>query len=64
MVNNVIIGTANVLGAVDKCTTVERVVLTSSITAVLGTPDERGQEHTFTEEDCTLNLSPEFAYGM
>ncbi|GAB4819940.1 hypothetical protein N2152v2_006986 [Parachlorella kessleri] len=54
----------NVLAAVNKADSVERVVVTSSTAAVLGDGDERGKGHVFTEEDWTLNFSPDFAYGM
>lgn len=55
-------GTENVLNAVNKSTTVERVVLTSSVFAVWGDCTERGKDHTFTEEDwnksSTLSTGP------
>ena len=57
-------GMENVLAAVNKADSVERVVVTSSIAAVVGDWEGRGKGHVFTEEDWTLNFSPEFAYGM
>ncbi|GAB4819941.1 hypothetical protein N2152v2_006987 [Parachlorella kessleri] len=57
-------GMENVLAAVNRADSVERVVVTSSIAAVVGDWDERGKGHVFTEEDWTLNFSPDFAYGM
>ena len=53
-------GTENVLKAVERSPTVKRVVLTSSVAAVCGPPDERGEVHTFTEEDWSLSPSPTF----
>jgi nucleoside-diphosphate-sugar epimerase len=51
-------GTENVLSAVDRCPSVKRVVLTSSVAAIAGLPDERGETYTFTEKDWSLTPSP------
>ena len=50
-------GTENVLLAVERCLTVKRVVLTSSVAAIMGLPDERGDSYTFTEQDWSLTPS-------
>ena len=51
-------GTENVLKAVERSSSVKRVVLTSSIAAIAGLPDERGESYTFTEQDWSLTPSP------
>ena len=40
--------------SVNATPSVRRVVLTSSVAAVYGDPDERGQHHLFTEADWAL----------
>ena len=44
-------GVENVLRAVDETPSVERVVLTSSVAAIVGDHWERGRDHVFTEAD-------------
>lgn len=47
-------GTENVLRAADRSPSVKRVVLTSSVAAIAGLSDERGEKYTFTEKDWSL----------
>lgn len=44
-------GTENVLASVTRTPGVTRVLVTSSVVAVWGDPNERGKGHVFTEED-------------
>lgn len=44
-------GVEHVLAACNKASSVKRVVLTSSVVAVYGDPDEQGTGHVFTEAD-------------
>lgn len=45
--------------AVNRCDSVARVVLTSSVAAIYGNPHERGPAHEFTEEDWNLTARPD-----
>ncbi len=42
-------GTENVLGSVNRCPSVQRVVLTSSIAALYGDPWDKGKDHLYSE---------------
>lgn len=53
-------GTTSVLQAVTKAGGVKAVVLTSSVAAVYGKLDERGEGHVFTEEDWDISASPTY----
>lgn len=50
-------GVENVLGAVRAAGGVRRVVMTSSVAAVVGDHWERGQHHVFTEADWNLTAT-------
>ncbi|GMH42956.1 hypothetical protein BSKO_10878 [Bryopsis sp. KO-2023] len=55
-------GVKNVLGSVNRCKDVEKVILTSSVAAVVGDHWERGKNHVYTENDwntsCTDTYLP------
>lgn len=53
-------GVVNVLESVDRTPTVKRVVLTSSVTAVVGDHGERGPDHIFTEADWNLTSRSDY----
>ncbi len=53
-------GVENVLSAVDKTPSVQRVVMTSSVGAVAGDHWERGPNHIFTEEDWNQTATETF----
>ncbi|CAL8464641.1 g4176 [Coccomyxa elongata] len=53
-------GVENVLSAVDKTPSVQRVVMTSSVGAVAGDHWERGPNHNFTEEDWNQTATETF----
>jgi hypothetical protein len=57
-------GMDSLLRAVNRSGTVERVVLTSSIAAVVADWEERGPGHVYTETDWPLSFGTHFAYGM
>ncbi|CAD7702298.1 unnamed protein product [Ostreobium quekettii] len=44
-------GVTNVLGSVNRTPSVEKVVMASSVAAVVGDHWERGRDHVYTEED-------------
>lgn len=44
-------GVANVLRSCQKAGSVKRVVVTSSVAAVFGSPNDKGPSHVFSEED-------------
>ncbi|GMH40273.1 hypothetical protein BSKO_08177 [Bryopsis sp. KO-2023] len=50
-------GTENVIAAVNATDCVERLIVTSSCTAIHGDPAERGPDHVFTEDDWTIKAS-------
>ena len=50
-------GVEHVLGAASRCSTLKKVVMTSSLAAVMGDNAERGPGHVFTEADWTLVCS-------
>mmetsp|Transcript_9253 Transcript_9253/g.56333 ORF Transcript_9253/g.56333 Transcript_9253/m.56333 type:complete len:365 (+) Transcript_9253:213-1307(+) len=51
-------GVRNVLESVNKHESVRRVVLTSSVAAVVGDPLEKGEGHVFTEDDWSVAPTP------
>lgn len=53
-------GVENVLRAVNSEPSVERVVLTSSVAAVVGDHWERGREHVYTEADWNQTATQTF----
>ncbi len=53
-------GLINVLETVDRCPTVKRVVITSSVTAVVGDHGERGPGHIYTEADWNLTSRDDY----
>jgi len=53
-------GVENVLRAVNLTTSVERVVLTSSVAAVVGDHWERGRNHVYTEADWNKTATQTF----
>jgi nucleoside-diphosphate-sugar epimerase len=53
-------GVENVLSAVDRTPGVERVVMTSSVGAVVGDHWERGPHHTYTEADWNQTATETF----
>ena len=53
-------GVENVLSAVEAAGSVERVVMTSSVGAVVGDHWERGRDHIFTEADWNLTATQSF----
>ena len=53
-------GVENVLRAVDETPSVERVVLTSSVAAIVGDHWERGRDHVFTEADWNQTATESF----
>ena len=50
-------GVENVLAAVARAVSVKRVVMTSSVAAVVGDHWERGRHHVFTEADWNLTAT-------
>lgn len=54
-------GTLNVLRSCTRSKTVKRVVLTSSLLAVVGDYSERGNDHVATEEDWNISHSLEYS---
>lgn len=57
LINPAITGVENALNAATKSGTVKRVVLTSSVAAVVGDNWERGANHVFTEADWNLTAT-------
>lgn len=53
-------GVENVLAAVDRVGGVKRVVITSSISAVVGDHYERGRYHLYNEDDWDLSATDTF----
>lgn len=53
-------GVENVISAVNKTTTVNAVIMTSSVSAIYADNWERGRDHTYTESDWTLSASESF----
>ena len=53
-------GVENVLRAVDESPSVERVVMTSSVGAVVGHHWERGRDHVYTEADWNQTATETF----
>jgi nucleoside-diphosphate-sugar epimerase len=53
-------GVENVLKAVNKTPSVQRVVLTSSVAAVVGDHWERGRDHVYTETDWNQTATQTF----
>ena len=53
-------GVENVLRAVDEAPSVERVVMTSSVGAVVGHHWERGRDHVYTEADWNQTATETF----
>ena len=51
-------GVRNVLDSVNKYDSVRRVVLTSSVAAIVGDPLEKGKGHVFTEDDWSVAPTP------
>jgi nucleoside-diphosphate-sugar epimerase len=47
-------GVENIIGAIQRSGTVEKLVLTSSVSAVQGDAWERGKDHVFTEDDFNI----------
>ena len=57
MIRPAVAGVENVLAAVGKAGSVRRVVMTSSVAAVVGDYWERGRHHVFTEADWNLTAT-------
>ena len=53
-------GVENLLKAVNKTPSVQRVVLTSSVAAVVGDHWERGRDHVYTETDWNQTATQTF----
>ncbi len=53
-------GVENVLMAANQTPSVQRVVLTSSVAAVVGDHWERGRDHVFTESDWNQTATQTF----
>jgi nucleoside-diphosphate-sugar epimerase len=53
-------GVTNVLAAVDRVGGVKRVVITSSISAIVGDHYERGRWHVYNEDDWDLSATDTF----
>ena len=57
MIRPAVAGVESVLAAVAKAGAVRRVVMTSSVAAVVGDHWERGRHHVFTEADWNLTAT-------
>ena len=57
MIRPAVAGVENVLAAVARAGGVRRVVVTSSVGAVVGDHWERGRHHVFTEADWNLTAT-------
>lgn len=65
LVEPAVIGTNNVFASCSRSPSVKRVVVTSSVIACCGFPNERGIGHVFTEKDYNLSHSvDETPYGL
>ena len=53
-------GVENVLRAVNEAPSVERVVLTSSVAAIVGDHWEQGRDHVYTEADWNRSATQSF----
>lgn len=53
-------GVENVLRAVNESPSVQRVVLTSSVAAIVGDHWERGRDHVYTEADWNQTATQSF----
>lgn len=53
-------GVRNVLGSATRVGGVRRIVMTSSVAAVVGDNFERGPDHVFTEDDWDLLATDDF----
>ena len=60
MIRPAVSGVENVLRAVDEALSVERVVMTSSVGAVVGHHWERGRDHVYTEADWNQTATETF----
>ena len=60
MIRPAVSGVENVLRAVDEALSVERVVMTSSVGAVVGHHWERGRDHVFSEADWNQTATETF----
>ncbi len=57
-------GALNVLGAASRAESVERVVMTSSMAAVMGGLHHADQSHVATEEDWNVTFGTHMPYIM
>jgi nucleoside-diphosphate-sugar epimerase len=60
LIDPAIKGVENALNAATRSGTVDRVVLTSSVAAVVGDNWERGKDHVFTEKDWDLSATDSY----